>query len=86
MEKVKNMGKEFSIRKISLFTKDILMMVKEMDLGYSKFTIVQEELPFILGNLQMETNMDKVNTLTKMDLSMKDSGKIINVMALENWC
>ena len=84
MEKVKNTAKEFSTKKISLFIKDISMMAKEMDLGYSKFTIVQEEPPFILGNSLMATNTDKVSTLTKMDLSMRDSGKIINVMALEN--
>ena len=84
MEKVKNTAKEFSTKKISLFIKDILMMAKEMDLGYSKFTIVQEEPPFILGNSLMATNTDKVSTLTKMDLSMRGSGKIISVMVLEN--
>ena len=84
MEKAKNTGREANTKTQSLFIKDNSMTEKEMGSEASKFIIALEKQLFILANSLMETNMEKENKLMKVDLSMKDNGKITDGMVLES--
>jgi hypothetical protein len=75
---------EWSTKKGSSFTKGCLAKESGMALEYSKFTIPLERGLFTSDSLLMGTNMEKGSRLTKMDSTMKESGRTTKDMGSGN--